>query len=426
MIRLIIIADDFTGALDTGVQFSKKGISTLVTTNMNIELENIKDQIEVLVFDTESRHDTKNIAFYKVEKLVKRFKNIKNCYFYKKTDSTLRGNISGELAGFIEGLGINEISFIPALPQNGRTTKDGYHYVNDILLENSIFAKDPLNPTRESYIPKIINFQNDFECEIYKKSNFFDFTDIVSSEKKINIFDCVSNKDLIEIGNLLKGKNKLKYTSGCAGFAEILSDLIEFNKEKISLKISNDKLLMVCGSVNQVSLEQTKYAKNNGYKFYTLSPYEELSTDFINSENYKKLLDNISQNIDKNKRFLIESLDSYEKIKLTQSFASKNNISLDNLGIKIADNIGYLVKDIIDNIKLKNLVVFGGDTLIGIMSKLECEGIIPLDEILPGVVIARVISKIDYYNINIITKAGGFGNVDVINNIEKFIDKKKE
>ena len=30
MIKLLIIADDFTGALDTGIQFVKKGIETQV------------------------------------------------------------------------------------------------------------------------------------------------------------------------------------------------------------------------------------------------------------------------------------------------------------------------------------------------------------------------------------------------------------
>ena len=32
MLKLLVIADDFTGALDTGVQFSKQGIQTLVST----------------------------------------------------------------------------------------------------------------------------------------------------------------------------------------------------------------------------------------------------------------------------------------------------------------------------------------------------------------------------------------------------------
>ena len=33
MIKLLILADDFTGGLDTGVQFASRGISTCVITN---------------------------------------------------------------------------------------------------------------------------------------------------------------------------------------------------------------------------------------------------------------------------------------------------------------------------------------------------------------------------------------------------------
>ena len=33
MVKLLIIADDFTGALDTGIQFAKKGIETQVFRN---------------------------------------------------------------------------------------------------------------------------------------------------------------------------------------------------------------------------------------------------------------------------------------------------------------------------------------------------------------------------------------------------------
>ena len=34
MVKLLIIADDFTGALDTGIQFVNKGIATQVFTKM--------------------------------------------------------------------------------------------------------------------------------------------------------------------------------------------------------------------------------------------------------------------------------------------------------------------------------------------------------------------------------------------------------
>ena len=38
MAKLLIIADDFTGALDTGVQLSKKGISTKVLVQSDVKV----------------------------------------------------------------------------------------------------------------------------------------------------------------------------------------------------------------------------------------------------------------------------------------------------------------------------------------------------------------------------------------------------
>ena len=39
MKKVIIIADDFTGALDTGVQFAGKGIATTVTQQIDADLK---------------------------------------------------------------------------------------------------------------------------------------------------------------------------------------------------------------------------------------------------------------------------------------------------------------------------------------------------------------------------------------------------
>ena len=51
--RLLVIADDFTGALDTGIQFSSFGISVYVL--FELKQADLPDAA-VLVFDAETRH----------------------------------------------------------------------------------------------------------------------------------------------------------------------------------------------------------------------------------------------------------------------------------------------------------------------------------------------------------------------------------
>ncbi|NZA37496.1 four-carbon acid sugar kinase family protein [Eubacterium callanderi] len=65
MIRLVVLADDFTGALDTGIQFGKLGINTVVTQQIDGCMCTAGD-CEVLVINTESRHLTKEKAGQKL------------------------------------------------------------------------------------------------------------------------------------------------------------------------------------------------------------------------------------------------------------------------------------------------------------------------------------------------------------------------
>ena len=66
MLQLLILTDDFTGALDTGVQFVKFGAKTCVTTDPKISFD--ETEAKVLVIDTETRHIAPEKAFTSFEK----------------------------------------------------------------------------------------------------------------------------------------------------------------------------------------------------------------------------------------------------------------------------------------------------------------------------------------------------------------------
>ena len=55
--QLLVIADDFTGALDTGIQFARHGIATTLFLSDALTAGLLADcQADVVVADTESRH----------------------------------------------------------------------------------------------------------------------------------------------------------------------------------------------------------------------------------------------------------------------------------------------------------------------------------------------------------------------------------
>ena len=98
MIRLIIIADDFTGGLDTGVQFSQKGIRTRVVTDWKTDYLQAAGECQVLVIVSETRHLSSSEAARIVSAIVRKAVAPDIPFIYKKTDSGLRGNIGAELS----------------------------------------------------------------------------------------------------------------------------------------------------------------------------------------------------------------------------------------------------------------------------------------------------------------------------------------
>ena len=133
--RLLLIADDLTGSLDAAVQFERAGVSTFVT--MRDATETPGADVSVLAVDIESRHLPPGEAARRVERCVEAAVRAGIRRFYKKTDSTLRGNIGAELAAMLRATGVQELYFVSALPDAGRITRGGVQYVDGVPLHGS-------------------------------------------------------------------------------------------------------------------------------------------------------------------------------------------------------------------------------------------------------------------------------------------------
>ena len=70
MARTLVIADDFTGALDTGIQFAKNGIQTQILLDYENALEKFNKNVQVIVIDSETRHMPPEKAGEKIEKII--------------------------------------------------------------------------------------------------------------------------------------------------------------------------------------------------------------------------------------------------------------------------------------------------------------------------------------------------------------------
>jgi len=421
--KIIVVADDFTGANDTGVQFSKRNLKSVVITNKDNIRKSLKD-CDVLVIDTESRSDGKEDAYkktYDIGKIIKS-ENI-NC-IYKKLDSTFRGNIGAEISGLMDSLEIKYSILVPAFPSNQRITKNGMVYVKDKLLAETEVTDDPKTPVKESFIPKILSQQTD------KSTGIINFDDVKAGREclkqkvqqyfndniQVIIIDALDDTDLDLIASVVTPMKDRSLFVGSAGFAEYLPKHLITGKEKLSN-------VVIAGSVSEVTRKQIDYA----CKRLTIRLVEvEIGWLFTGEAHKEKarIMDIIRESAHIGEDIIIRSAPSRELVALSFEQGKEYGFTRFDVCETISLFLGDIARDIIQSIRIGGILLTGGDTAIKTAQLLNSSGTIIHDEIQPGIPYGYFIEK-QYRDIIIVSKAGGFGNEEAIFQVLNFLAKGK-
>lgn len=414
---LLVLADDLTGALDTGVQFAGRGIRVVVSTAPAEGLRDIWKQ-EVLVMDLETRHLAPHEAAERIRRIAAHSRKKGYTHWYKKTDSTLRGNIGAELAALLEVSESGPLMFIPAYPQTGRITKYGIHYVHGTPVHESSFGRDPLNPLRGSYVPALIAEQTEVPVEV-TDGMIFRADDYPSGSQRIVVFDAETEEDLQHIGLRLQEAGQLSVTAGCAGFAAVLADLLKLpSRSRIQVPCPS-QLLVVCGSINPVSLIQTTHAAERGFVGYSLSQEQLLGSCGEGAKREEELIRGIRTAVGGGKDVVLSASTSAEQAESRLRAAKEAGLDRDSLGLRVVASLSRVVVKLGDLIPGVTLMVIGGDATLGIIQGLQTDRLQPLKEIRPGVVLSRLLWRDQ--EIPLISKAGGFGEEDILLQIKQYL-----
>lgn len=131
---LTILADDLTGACDTGALFARRAP---VPATVHPQPRAPGD---VAVIDTESRALPADEARAGV---IAAARSIQSNFWFKKIDSTLRGAITAEADGLMRQVSASTALLCPAFPSQGRTLVGGILRIDQIPVGETAFADDP-------------------------------------------------------------------------------------------------------------------------------------------------------------------------------------------------------------------------------------------------------------------------------------------
>jgi len=424
-----VIGDDMTGCMDAGIQLVKKGYRVSVAVN-NDDIKFLAEESDVIIADTESRNTTPEKAIKKVHDYAKSIDDAGYKMIYKKVDSTLRGNIGSELEALLMDHIVDLIVFAPALPYNGRTTRNGVHYVNSLVLTDSDIAKDPFSPIQSSYIPDIINCSTEIKTTVINLDEVRQdagglaakIDDCYCKGFRIVVVDAESEEDLGNIAVAVKNCNVNALACGSAGlFGYMMEKKIkELACTNATQNHNRGPVLVISGSPAEATKLQMKNLCKSGIKVvkFDAMRYSQKNSDW-------------REEIDKIKKEVIKVLScGYDiaidgagegKVQIYERYKNHPDM-LNDMSKIIQDTLFEIFEYVSANVKLGGAVVVGGDTVYNICNKLKVKGLKINGEVEPLIPCGISIGgQID--GMHLVTKAGGFGSQDVLLRSIKYLKR---
>jgi uncharacterized protein YgbK (DUF1537 family) len=320
--NLLALADDVTGALEVGALLDAP-----------VFLDADAEPASWSVIDTETRHLAPAEAAAKILNCIR---NRHPDLIYKKTDSTLRGNIGAELAALANAYPERQLIFVPAYPAMGRTVVKGELLVHGVPVHLSEFASDPLNPVTSSNVSAL--FHPDTRVSIVEAATDGDMAHAIDAALQIRPFTILA---------------------GPASVARWIGHHLGVHSSPPADLRLSPRCLIVNGSLHPVAKEQVRRICPGG-------------------------------------GWVVMDIET--SIATARAFAGK---------------LAYAVREKLERESFETLIVLGGDSAFAVLSALDARVIHPIGEVAVGVPVSRVGSW------QLVTKAGGFGDVDLLARLQR-------
>ena len=257
MPQLAIIADDLTGAADTGACFASAGLATVIPFGGAPV-----PAADVVVLSTETRDlaaaDAADIVLAATERIVAG-DSANPRWVYKKIDSALRGHPRDELLAVMTALDATRALVAPAFPAEGRTTRDGQQRVDGVPLAGSRLGE----PGAVSDLVTLFQDERRWPVSHLDLATIRGTPDVIrrhldDPEPGIVVADAETDDDLLALARAASG-SPLRVLCGAAGFARQLSLALPL-RHSVRVPIGRQErfgpILVVAGSQHDATARQ--------------------------------------------------------------------------------------------------------------------------------------------------------------------------
>ena len=352
----VVIADDLTGACDTGAAFATAGTRVHVFGECD-DPEMGTTGADIIVVDCDTRHRSEDEAFERVAAVLARVRPERPEELFIKIDSTLRGPIAGTVRAALATFPDAHALAAPAFPGQHRITRDGLQLVDGLPVHIAA-AFDERAPVRTSDIAQVIGMR-----------------------ERVRVYDAENDAGLDAIA-----RETGRIWIGSAGIAAALAR----KRGKVPpVTPSMHGIVIVAGTANIITHGQLAELEASGVTVERIVPDDLL----IENQRLRAL------------RRRLESVASSGA-----SFA----LALDPSG-SVVDHASVLAAlcEFFTGLPYDprvTLLATGGETARALCRALGIRVLQPIGEVAPGIPLSFALG----HDVRIITKAGGFGEVSAL------------
>lgn len=429
MARVLVVADDLTGANAAGARFARLGLSTASVTTAAAVAE-MSAGHEVVVTSTSSRHVSAAEASRRVGRVMEAAGDV--ALIVKRTDTTLRGNVGSELEAALLRVRLRHPGaralFVPAFPEAGRVTVGGIQLVDGVALARSPAGRDHLSPVTSSRVADVVRQQTGLVVgEVHLDLVQGDEGTLVDALSQgrgggrgtgggrgarggealadVLVVDATDRRDLAAIARAAArcvrdgGTHWLIVDPGpfgpeFAGAVGLTSPTPDDRDAAEASTRTDAPLLVVAGSVTRVTREQLaalEHVHDAIFLDLDADNIEEATT----AAELARLLDGTSAG----------------GVAGVRTAASEAEVlPLDRAAAEaIPRRLGRVVREVLDRVGVAGLYLTGGDVTIAVLEELGGSAIAIDDEVLPLAVTGRVVGG-PHAGLRVVTKGGLIGD----------------
>lgn len=371
---ITVLADDFTGAAEIGGIAIRHGYRVVIDTQVG----DAYPDTDIVVIATDTRSMPVTEAQECVRTITSELLKLQPGLIYKKIDSVLRGNILEELTAQMEALDRRRALVVPANPSLQRTIRNGVYYYHGVPLAESDFGVT----TDSSHVVDLLGNKIGSEIEVVSKGSSLPETGILvaNTEQESDLeywATCLDNETVV---------------AGASGFfSALLKKLaipktIRLAEKEIEL---DNRAVYVCGSEFPKSRKVVENAFLSGCNVAYMP-----ANLFV--KNREKLL------VDWKDQIVRGVLGSGSVIVAINTI---ENTSGRDLSKEICEAFAEVIRLVLKDISLNELLIEGGATASAILQKLDHSRLIPVQELATGVIRMKVAGQ---DNLHVTMKPGSY------------------